>query len=287
MKEITFDNNDENNERNMNTQLLKIDENDDRNMNTQLLKLNTLWFKRKNSLNVTLTEQQEVETSDIIDELMEESFNQGEKSEVDQTLNKEEDYEEESDIDQLAFESLDYARIVCEKHVEESSIWFERQKETLILLSKVELNSGNISTAIEDLNGALKIIDAYFPHDLREASYVHLELARVYRMNKEFPEANSHIEKSIEALEKLRAKIHDKPQEGISLLEIDEISEDLLAEKKSIQLFELEEKENLKKQSSEDTPAETVQIKRKEKQAAGDKTNNHADFKKSKTEDPS
>lgn len=267
------------------------------------------------------TEEETEEATKKDDSVVEENAQNDETMEqseidIDRTVGEEEEEgedEEEEEIEnsQLAFESLDYARIVCIKYTVVTSFttnltlrnsdgspeWFERQKNTLVLLGQLALNDDNFEVALNDLTSALELVIAHFPEDYREAAFINMELARVYRKTKDFTNANSHTDNAIKALETLKGKLltvftlitlhleklkEANTEEGTKLLEeIQCLIDEVLDEKNVTHVREFENKENtVEKPVLENKTVEPQAIKRKVAASVEDTEN--ADSKKSK-----
>ncbi|KAI6242893.1 hypothetical protein M3Y99_00198500 [Aphelenchoides fujianensis] len=146
----------------------------------------------------------------------------------------------EADHAQLAFESLDYARLVVEKQPEKTAEWLKREWEVRVLLAQCAMNENKYETAIEEHSKALEIVRSHFPEERREIAFLNVEMNRANRASKKFDEAAANLDAAIVALREFKdlkqkeleaAAEEAKPELKKLTEELDEMIVDLEDEK--------------------------------------------------------
>ncbi|KAI6196985.1 hypothetical protein M3Y94_01172100 [Aphelenchoides besseyi] len=205
-----------------------------------------------------------------------------EAEEMEQEVEDEEENVTQVDQSQLAFEILDYARLVCEKQSEKTVEWLKREWEVRVLLAQCAMNDGNLDLVLEEYSKALNIVRSHFPEERREISFICMEMNRANRQAKKFDLASENLDDAIKALEEFKgikqteidaATEEEKPKLTELVTEIEEMISDLRDEKLLNETVkaDVENKENAGTETTmptsmiADTPIEVVSYKRKAK----------------------
>ncbi|VDK67341.1 unnamed protein product [Litomosoides sigmodontis] len=170
------------------------------------------------------------------DEEREEKEIEGEdsKDEVSEEVSVESDNKDEStdsgDVEylQLAWENLEVARTICDKHLEEEG-WKEKKVEVLLDLADCATDAENYKQAIDDIDACILLSESIFGGGDRRVAQAYFVKGRTHNLSKDFGNAAKVFGKSKEILEdrlaKLEAQIaHESQGETEKIMkEIDEL----------------------------------------------------------------
>ncbi|VIO94176.1 Uncharacterized protein BM_BM2122 [Brugia malayi] len=144
--------------------------------------------------------------------------NNGNSTEKEQTkgycaIESEVDDKGSSDVDdveylQLAWENLEVARTICDKHLEEEG-WKEKKVEVLLDLADCSTDAENYKQAIDDIDACILLTESIFGEVDRRVAQAYFVKGRTHNLAKDFGNAAKVFGKSKEILEAKLGKCCD------------------------------------------------------------------------------
>uniref|UniRef100_A0A1I8EFU6 Tetratricopeptide SHNi-TPR domain-containing protein n=1 Tax=Wuchereria bancrofti TaxID=6293 RepID=A0A1I8EFU6_WUCBA len=129
---------------------------------------------------------------------------------------------------QLAWENLEVARTICDKHLEEEG-WKEKKVEVLLDLADCSTDAENYKQAIDDIDACILLTESIFGEVDRRVAQAYFVKGRTHNLAKDFGNAAKVFGKSKEILEtklaKLEAQLAHQSEEEAEIIkkEIDEL----------------------------------------------------------------
>ncbi|VDP14375.1 unnamed protein product [Onchocerca flexuosa] len=144
--------------------------------------------------------------------------------------NDSKDGSEAGDVEylQLAWENLEVARTICDKHLEEEG-WKEKKVEVLLDLADCSTDAENYKQAIDDIDACIILSESIFDEVDRRIAQAYFIKGRTHNLAKDFGNAAKVFGKSKEILEtrlaKLETQLTYENQEEVEKIkkEIDEL----------------------------------------------------------------
>ncbi|VDK64520.1 unnamed protein product [Onchocerca ochengi] len=165
--------------------------------------------------------EDEEEKNDRLDEDKKDGFSEE---------NDSKDGSEAGDVEylQLAWENLEVARAICDKHLEEEG-WKEKKVEVLLDLADCSTDAENYKQAIDDIDACIILTESIFDKVDRRIAQAYFIKGRTHNLAKDFGNAAKVFGKSKEILEarltKLETQLAHESQEEVEKIkkEIDEL----------------------------------------------------------------
>ncbi|KAK6104103.1 hypothetical protein QQG55_15005 [Brugia pahangi] len=129
---------------------------------------------------------------------------------------------------QLAWENLEVARTICDKHLEEEG-WKEKKVEVLLDLADCSTDAENYKQAIDDIDACILLTESIFGEVDRRVAQAYFVKGRTHNLAKDFGNAAKIFGKSKEILEaklaKLEAQLAHQSEKEAEIIkkEIDEL----------------------------------------------------------------
>ncbi|KAL3994688.1 hypothetical protein ACH3XW_22735 [Acanthocheilonema viteae] len=174
-------------------------------------------------------EDKEKEEKEIEDE-EDDKLVEGSKDEISEENDSKDESNDAGDVEylQLAWENLEVARTICDKHLEEEG-WKEKKVEVLLDLADCATDAENYKQAIDDIDACILLTESIFGGFDRRVAQAYFVKGRTHNLSKDFGNAAKVFGKSKEILEarlaKLEAQLAHESQEEIEKIkkEIDEL----------------------------------------------------------------
>ncbi|KAM3719287.1 Protein HGV2 [Dirofilaria immitis] len=129
---------------------------------------------------------------------------------------------------QLAWENLEVARAICDKHLEEEG-WKEKKIEVLLDLTDCSTDAENYKQAIDDIDACIILMESIFDEVDRRIAQAYFIKGRTHNLARDFGNAAKVFKKSKQILEvrlaKLEIRLEHENDEEVEKIkkEIDEL----------------------------------------------------------------
>ncbi|VDN02547.1 unnamed protein product [Thelazia callipaeda] len=100
---------------------------------------------------------------------------------------------------QLAWENLEVARAICDKHLEDDN-WKEKKVEVLLDLTDCSTDAENYKQAVDDIDECIMLCESIFHKTDRRTAQAYFVKGRTFNLAKDFQSAAKVFEKSKEIL---------------------------------------------------------------------------------------
>ncbi|CAG9531286.1 unnamed protein product [Cercopithifilaria johnstoni] len=167
---------------------------------------------KKKDDDVEVEEKEEKETEDEKDDKFEDN-----KDGISEHDSKDES-SDAGDVEylQLAWETLEVARTICDKHLEEEG-WKEKKVEVLLDLADCATDAENYKQAIDDIDACILLAESIFGGVDRRVAQAYFVKGRTHNLSKDFGNAAKVFGNAKEILEarlvKLEAQLAHESQE--------------------------------------------------------------------------
>ncbi|MCP9261808.1 hypothetical protein DINM_005131 [Dirofilaria immitis] len=166
---------------------------------------------------------------------------------------------------QLAWENLEVARAICDKHLEEEG-WKEKKIEVLLDLTDCSTDAENYKQAIDDIDACIILMESIFDEVDRRIAQAYFIKGRTHNLARDFGNAAKVFKKSKQILEVRLAKLeirleHENDEEKSVVADDDEEKVFLKSSIKEMPVDDvsnLGRTENKTKRSKDDGDAENA-----------------------------
>ncbi|EFO23971.2 hypothetical protein LOAG_04513 [Loa loa] len=138
----------------------------------------------------------------VEDEKEDDKLDEGGKDGISEENNSKDESSNAEDVEylQLAWENLEVARTICDKHLEEEG-WKEKKVEVLLDLADCSTDAENYKQAVDDIDACILLTKSIFGEIDRRVAQAYFVKGRTHNLAKDFGNAAKVFGKSKEILE--------------------------------------------------------------------------------------